>query len=268
MSDSNKKNAKRVPTQFVVSAFTKEDTVDEIEKVVMDAEFESKQVLCTNMAVAKKDIAGKIQIKEMGSPGSLKRDKRVGSLVGGLALMLAGPSGLLTGEKKGGAISSYGAEHVQGMDKDKLKMLGDALEPGCSAIVLVFDEVFVDLQEGQAFLEQYRASQESLVQEMSAKISEALKAGNNITYQIVLDDEGMTATREIVGPKAADFSEILLTPDAAAVHKRHITPELYASTRAAMTSSMCLYTAREITDDEMQIESGAVMVTEEETIES
>jgi uncharacterized membrane protein len=252
-------NVKRVPTQFVISAFTKEDTVDDIEKAVMDMEFESKQVLCTNMAVVKKDIAGKLSIKEMGSPSALQRhDKRVGSLVGGLALMMMGQAGSLEGQKKGGAISTVAAENVQGMDKEKLHELGDALLPGCSAIVLVFDEVFIDKEKGEAFLAEYKASTETLVGDIAAKVHESLKKGCNITYQIAIDEDGVTATREIIGENAANFTEILLTPDAAAIHRRVISPELYASTRAAMTGSLCMYTTRTITEDEMQIEAGIV----------
>jgi uncharacterized membrane protein len=252
-------NVKRVPTQFLISAFTKEDTVDEIEKAVMDMEFESKQVLCTNMAVVKKDIAGKMSIKEMGSPSALKRDKRVGSLVGGLALMMIGKAGTQIGQSKGGAISTVAAENVQGMDKEKLHELGDALLPGCSAIVLVFDEVFIDKERGEAFLAEYKASTETLIGDISAKIAESLKKGCNITYQIAIDEDGVTATREIVGESAANFTEVLLTGDGtAAIHRRVISPELYASTRAAMTSSLCMYTTRTITEDELQIEAGII----------
>jgi uncharacterized membrane protein len=251
-------NVKRVPTQFVISAFVTEDAVDEVEKAVMDLEFESKQVLCTNMAVVKKDIAGKMSIKEMGSPSALKRDKRVGSLVGGLALMMIGKAGAIMGQSKGGAISTYGADHVQGMEKERLQELGDALPPGCSAIVLVFDEVFVDKEKGEAFLAEFKASTDTLLGDMSAKISESLKKGSNITYQIAIDEEGVTATRAIIGKDAANISEILLTPDVATIHRKVITPDMYASTRAAMTSSLCMYTTRTITDDEMQIEAGIV----------
>ena len=46
--------AKRIPTQFIVAAFTTEDAVDKVEREIMDMEFEAKQV-CTehsNMTIS------------------------------------------------------------------------------------------------------------------------------------------------------------------------------------------------------------------------
>jgi len=162
--------AKRIPTQFVVSAFTSEDAVDKVQEEIMDAEFESKQVLCTNMAVIKKDIAGKLNVKEMGNPAAL-HGKPVGGqkLLGGLSLLLLG-KGTKKAASLGGSISQYGASHVEGMDKTKLGKIGEALKPGTSAIILVFDEVFVDVAQDSEFLKDYKTSTDSMATEIASKI--------------------------------------------------------------------------------------------------
>ena len=265
--------AKRIPTQFVVAAFTTEDAVDKVEREIMDAEFESKQVLCTNMAVAKKDIAGKLQIKEMGNPAAL-HGKPVGGqkLLGGFSLLLLG-KGTEKAADLGGSISKYGAANVEGMDKDRLGKIGAALLPGTSAAILVFDEVFVDVAEDKDFLKDYKTSTDAISDEMVAKIEESLKAGKDITYHFAVDELGVAMTREIEGAGASSIADVLITPigvvtknvdvrasGTMATRTRLITPDLYASTRAAMTKSTVAYTARAITEDTVEIEAGMVHV--------
>lgn len=269
--------AKRIPTQFVVSAFTKEDDVDQVEKEIMDAEWESKRVLCTNMAVVKKDIAGKVQVKEMGNPNALK-GKPVGRLVGGFALLLLGDEGVKAGAAKRGSISSYGVSHVEGMDKDRLAKVADALPPGSSACIIVFDEVFVDCQDGKEFLTNYKASTDAIFEDVATQISESLSAGKNISYHFVIDENGVTETREIVGADAANVKEIVLKPGGIMTlnetdlrasgtvvqHNKVITPELYSSTRIAMRQSMVEYEARTLIDDIEETEAGVMHVEKDE----
>lgn len=265
--------AKRIPTQFVVAAFTTEDAADKAEREIMDAEFESKQVLCTNMAIVKKDIAGKLQIKEMGNPAAL-HGKPVGGqkLLGGLSLLMLG-KGTKKAASLGGSISKYGASNVEGMDKDKLGKIGAALKPGTSAMIMVFDEVFVDVAQDADFLKDYKTSTDSMAVDIAAKIEESLQAGKDITYHFAIDEEGVAMTRKIEGADATSISDIVITPlgivnkqldvrasGTLATRTRVITPEFYASTRAAMTKSTVIYTAREITEDTVEIEAGMVHV--------
>jgi uncharacterized membrane protein len=269
--------AKRIPTQFIVSAFTREDGVDQVEKDIMDAEWESKTVLCTNMAVVKKDIAGKVQVKEMGNPNALK-GKPVGHLVGGFALLLLGDEGVKAGAAKRGSISSYGVSHVEGMDKDRLAKVADALPPGSSACIVVFDEVFVDCQDGKEFLTKYKASTDGSFDDMATQISESLSAGNNISYHFVIDENGVTETRKIAGADAANVQEILLKPGGVMLfdetdvrasgtvvqRTKVITPELYTSTRTAMRQSTVEYETRTLIDDIMETEAGVMHVEKDE----
>jgi len=157
------------------------------------------------------------------------------------------------------------------MDKETLGKVGAALKPGTSAMILVFDEVFVDVAEDADFLKDYKASTDSIATKMAAKIEESLKAGKDITYHFAIDENGVAMSREIEGAGAASISEILITPlgvvtenvdvrasGTAAARTRVITPDLYSSTRAAMTKSTVAYTARAITEDTVEIEAGMV----------
>lgn len=266
--------AKRIPTQFVVAAFTTEDAVDKVEREIMDAEFESRQVLCTNMAVVKKDVAGRLKIKEMGNPEALHGKLPAGGqkLLGGLSLLLLGKK-TQKAARLGGSISQYGASNVQGMDKDKLGKIGAALMPGTSAMILVFDEVLVDVVQSADFLHDYKAGTDAMATDIAGKIEESLQAGKDVTYHFVIDEAGVSMTRRIEGTDATSISNVVMTPlgivdkqvdvrasGTLATRTRVITPDLYASTRAAMTKSTVAYTAREITDDTLEIEAGMVHI--------
>jgi hypothetical protein len=59
---------KRLPTQVYIGAFQGLETASEIERLITNQEFDSHSVICTNMAIARCDIAGKTRIRELGNP--------------------------------------------------------------------------------------------------------------------------------------------------------------------------------------------------------
>lgn len=269
--------AKRVPTQIVVAAFTNEEAADAAEKAITSAEWDAKQIVCKNMAIAKKDVAGKVSAKELGHPTSLESavaGGSVGAIVGGLGLLLLGPMGVATGATAGAgtgaAISAYSASKIEGMDKDKLKKIGNALEPGCSAIVLVFDEVVVVKSDYESSLAEYKESTDALMEMMAAKIAENLKAGNEIAYHLGIDEDGIVASRTVVGKDAKNVVEMVLTPESMTatetnttdtsirVAETAVTPETIATARARLTSSICEYEFAALTDDDAAYEAGVI----------
>jgi uncharacterized membrane protein len=193
--------AKRIATQLIVAAFNSEEGVDDVEKEIMDQEFESKQILCTNMAVAKRDIAGKITIKEMGNPSALQgKPNRAKNILGGLSLLLSGSKGTAKAANLGGSFSAYGATQLQGMNKNSLEKIGAALKPGSSAIILVFDEVLVETTDtNAAFLQEYQEATDEIASDVAAKIDDALNKGQNVTFHFCIDENGVAMTREVKG---------------------------------------------------------------------
>lgn len=185
--------AKRLPTQCIIAAFADGDAVDSIEKLVTDVEFETHQIICTNMAVAKKDAAGKLQIRELGNPKSLesnvKKSATVEGLIRGMGLMLLGETGAKKAieadeSAKGAALARLSLRKIQGFEKERLHKIGNALGRGNAAIILVFDEILVskDRYDGLGFTE----AADDLVDDIAAGIEKELKAGNDIAYHITI----------------------------------------------------------------------------------
>lgn len=260
--------AKRIPTQFIVAAYPSEHEVDKVEQEIMNMEFEAKQVLCTNIAVAKCDVAGRISIKEMGNASAIQKKPGAGKILGNLALLFTG-KGTSKAAALGGSFSQYGASHIQGMDKQSLEKIAAALKKGTSAAILVFDEVLLDTEANVDFLREYKESTDSIVNEVAAKIDEALHAGKQITFHFCIDENGVAMTKEILGDDGMGVTDALLTPmgfiskevDVRAsgtlrTRERIITPDLYSSTRASLRGSTVAYTARAITEDTAEIEAG------------
>lgn len=267
--------AKRLATQVVIAAFQDEEAVDRIEKMVCDAEWDSKQIICTNMAKAKKDVAGQMTVKELGKPSDAKAAAAggtIGGLLGGLSLFLLGPAGAAAGAAAGGAtgaaIAGYANHQVEGLDKDKLNKLGSALKPGTSAIVLVFDEVLVSKAEYEKELEIFKESTDALVDIIASKIKENLEAGNDIAFQVAIAEDGMAASRFVVGEEAVNIRNLVLTPESVSAAEMTATekgvateaviatPEEVVTARTVLTSSICAYEVTAVTEDAAVYEAG------------
>ena len=270
---------KRLPLQIVIAAFQSEDAVDAIEKAIAEAELDTKQVICTNLAKAKKsrgrdhDREGAWQSlrpgKCRGRCGHRRPPRRCQHDPARSLGVMAGAS---AGGTTGAALAGYGASQIEGMDKDKLNTFGNALEPGCSGIVLVFDEVVVSKDEFDEALTEYKESTDALLEQMSGKISENLKAGNDIAYHLAFTEEGLVGTRTIIGSDAAKVAEIILTPEGFAgaqvtatdtsirMEATQVTPDAMAAARARLTSSVCAYKVAAVTADEAVYEAGVAAI--------
>ena len=270
--------AKRIPLQIFVGAFRDEDAVDAIEKVISSEEWESNKIVCTNLAIAKKDYDGEMKVKELGHPSSLQSAAVggvVGGLIGGLSMLLLGPAGVMAGASAGGtagaALAGYGASKIEGMDKDKLNKFGNALEPGSSGIVLVFDEVVVNKADFDEEIAAYKESTDALVELMSEKISDNLKKGNAIAYHLVFCEDGLEGIRTIVGPEALQIAKIVLTPEGFAGAQATatdtslnfravgVTPDAMAAGHARLTSSVCVYEVAAVESDKAVHEAGVAV---------
>lgn len=268
--------SKRIPLQIFVGAFRDEDAVDAIEKVISGDEWESNKIVCTNLAIAKKDYDGKMKVKELGHLSSLQGAAAggvIGGLIGGLSMLLLGPVGVMAGASAGGtagaALAGYGASKIEGMDKDKLNKFGNALEPGSSGIVLVFDEVVVNKADfDEEEIAAYKESTDALVELMSEKISDNLKKGNSIAYHLVFSEDGLEGIRTICGPEALQIAKIVLTPEGfvgaqatatdTSLNFRAlgVTPDAMAAGHARLTSSVCVYEVAAVEGDKAVHEAG------------
>lgn len=193
---------KRVPTQILIAAYNKKDGADKALAELIEA-MKDKQIVCTNVAVAKMDKKGRVRVKELGKPGFLNglmgggaHGKAAGAAVGGAALSLLGPIGVTIGGATGGlvggalgsvqgaVIGSAGKMTVEGMEKDKLDNLGSSLLPETSALVVVFSEVVVSKQKFNEELKTVRGGVDLLIEMMDLDITNKLKEHENVAYHV------------------------------------------------------------------------------------
>ena len=137
-----------------------------------------------------------------GSPIGVAAGATAGGLVGA-------PIGAV----KGAIVNSMGSVAIEGMDKNKLKGLGDALEPKTSAIVLVFAEVIVNKKDFEEELKEYKNGTDALAKEICASIKENLKKGNDLAYLFAIAEDGIVAMKVVHGADADVIKALVLTPD-------------------------------------------------------
>ena len=265
---------KRLPTQIVFAAFQDENAAQEVADAILQAQVDSKTIICTNMAtIVKKpseDGPGKLKVKELGHPSTWESAAvggAVGGVLGGLGLLLLGPLGVAAGASAGGttgaALAAFGASQVKGMDKDQLKNVGEALGPGNSAIVLVFDEVLVDKSNFKEVMTEHQESYDAVCDNLADTIKENLVEGNNdVVFHLSVDEEGIMASRLILGVDAVNIQEIVLSPDGVSatevdINEDNVTMETGAvtpegdvmDTRAVLTSQTCSYEVDIVSED-------------------
>lgn len=270
--------AKRLPTQVFIGAYHGYEVADDIQKMVTDAEWDSKQLIVTNAAVAKCDIAGKTTVHELGSSAAMEaaaEGAMLGGLLGSFSLLTLGTAGAtkqLQDEQAGrkprrqSTLMKVAAKQIEGMDKEKLASLGRALKPGTSAVILVFDEVIVKASDYESKnMAEEKETREAISDIVMSRIKEHLALGHDIAFHICLDENGMTATRTVTGKDATQVRDIVLGNDTVAVSEVittskgmateavTITPEAITTARTLLTSSIMAYELSAITgegDDE------------------
>jgi uncharacterized membrane protein len=256
--------------------------------LVTDEEWDSKQLIVTNMAICKCDIAGKMSVKELGNPTALEAAASgavTGNLLGSFSRLMIGDGRGARGYGKNASLTKLANKAVQGMDKRKLNKLGRALRPGTSALVLVFDEVIVNTKEYNKKMKDHKETTQMINEIICEKITKHLSNGEDIAFHLTFDEQGLAATRTVVGNDAVQVRDVVLGQDAAAIETTTttgkgvatetimITPDAIAAARTLLTSSIVAYEVTEIIGDEdsdyqeINYEAGAVHVTKTPAIE-
>jgi uncharacterized membrane protein len=251
---------KRVPTQIVVAVFHGEDRADAILEEFAKLSVESGTAICTNIVIATKDANSKVVVKELGKPGPLKgmavggvAGGSVGAVVGGLSLAILGPIGVAAGAAagalvgaplgaaRGAAIGNIGKIAVDGMDKDKLEGLGEALEPETSALVLVFDEVRVKKKKFEDELKAYKEGTDILVKEVNTSIKKNLKQGNDLIYLFAIAEDGFVGMKMVNGAEVDMIQTLILTDDGMAAGGAVATKDAVIAGGVVVMDGMMMY---------------------------
>ena len=264
---------KRIPTQVFIGAYQGEEKASELERLITEDEG-IDDIICTNMAVAKRDIAGKTQIRELGNPHILEEaveSAMLGGLLGSMSRLMIGndeivgraakqikdkeESNCKPGRRSSALIKAATKQVGPGFNKEKLQNLGKALKPNSSAIVLIFDEVLVKQSDYDEKMQADKAERDAISEMVVTKIDEHLSQGHDIAFHITFGEDGeITATRTVSGKDALQVRDIVLSQDKLSVDQVTttddgklatdqlvVTPEAVATARTLLTSSLVAY---------------------------
>jgi uncharacterized membrane protein len=186
-------NQVQAPTQVILAAFKDENAADAALEQLKAAKKEHL-IEIQNVAVLRKDQDGKLHIKEPTDMGA-GRGAVIGGVLGGLTGLVFGPIGLAAvgGAAIGGVIARL---RDSGFKDDRLRQLGENLQPGSSAILAVIEHIWV--LELQAELE--KAGAEVVTEELGADIAAQLKAGQDVAYTAVATQNAVGVARITSGP--------------------------------------------------------------------
>lgn len=217
-----------VPVQVVVAAFQEEKAADEALKELKQAKW-AGVIGIQDAAVLRMDEKGKLHIKETGDWGGGK-GAIAGGVIGGFIGLLAGPIGWLglTGAVIGGLAAKL---RDSGFSDERLKQLGESLQPGTSAIVAVIEHKWVAELERQM----QEAGADVLTEEIGADIAAQLEAGREVAYTALATQEGVAAGRVAAGEDATDVSGLVLTSEGLVAGEAVVTEEGVAAHRIVAT---------------------------------
>lgn len=184
------------PIQLTVAAFQDENAAGEALKQLRELK-KTKLIGLVDAAVIRKDEDGKIRIKETGDMSG-KKGAGIGVLIGGAVGLLAGPIGLWAG---GGAIAGWlAARRDKGFRNERLEKIGEALQPGTSAIIAVVEHKWVSELENELA----EAGADVTTEILADTIAEQLKEGGELAVTAVVGEEG--AAVEAVATDTGDRS--------------------------------------------------------------
>jgi uncharacterized membrane protein len=252
-----------VPVQLIVAAFQDEKSADMALKELKQARRE-KLIGIQNAAVIRKDEKGKLHIKETADMGGGK-GAALGGVAGAAIGILAGPA-LWVPAAVGALVGGLAAKlRDSGFSDERLKTIGDSLEPGSSAIIAVVEHKWV----AQVEKELEEAGADMFTQALSADIASQLEAGHEVAYSALSSQEGYAVSRVaggedmvegsslVVDESGAYGSRFLATEDGFAVEQITATDDVVVDEVLASDGETVVYGAT-VSTDEGVVSAGAV----------
>jgi uncharacterized membrane protein len=198
-----------VPVQLIVAAFQDEKSADMALKELKQARRE-KLIGIENAAVIRKDQKGKLHIKETADMGGGK-GAALGGVAGAAIGLIAGPA-LLVPAAVGALVGGLAAKlRDSGFSDERLKTIGDSLEPGSSAIIAVVEHKWV----AQVEKELAEAGADMFTQALSADIAEQLEAGHEVAYTALSSQEGFAVSRVAGGEEQVEGGSLIVNESGA-----------------------------------------------------
>jgi len=195
------------PTQVILAAFKDENGADQALEQLKAAKKEHL-IAVPNVAVLRKDKDGKLHVKEPTDMGA-GRGAAIGGVLGGLTGLVFGPVGLalVGGAAVGGIIARL---HDSGFKDDRLRQLGENLQPGTSAILAVIEHIWVTELEAEL----QKAGADVVTEQLGADIAAQLKEGKDVAYTAVATDTAVGVARITSGPAEGTAGSTEAKPEA------------------------------------------------------
>jgi uncharacterized membrane protein len=192
------------PVEVIVAAFKDEKGAENALQQLKQAKKEHL-IDIANSAVLRRDGGGKLHISEAKDMGG-GRGAVLGGAAGAVVGLLAGP--LLLPIAGGALIGGLVAKlRDTGFSDERLRKLGEGLQPGTSALVAVVEHTwYTELQAELA-----KAGGDVVVEEMSKDIAAQLKEGGEVAYTALATADAVAASRVATGPERLEAGTVVAT---------------------------------------------------------
>ena len=244
------------PVELIVAAFQDERGADEALKELKSAKKE-KLIRIKDAAVIRRDQKDKIHIKDVRDVGGGK-GAVAGAIIGTGIALLAGPAGILISGAAGALVGGLTAKAVDmGLPNDRLKQLGEGLQPGTSAIVAVIEHRWVaDMERELA-----AAGAQVMTESLTTDIAQQLAEGHEVAYSAVTTDDATSIQRTAAGEDMVEVDNIVVTDDGVAAKATVVTEE-GAATREMVVTDEGLVAAEAVVTAEGAAAIGVVSTDE------
>lgn len=219
-------------SQIVVAAFNDESTADQAMQALKAASKE-QDFQIQDIAVVRRDENNKIHIKETGDIGGGK-GAVLGGIAGGIVGLIAGPLAIVTSAIGGALVGGLVAKFWDtGIKNETLQSLGNALQPGTSAIVAVLGNQKVS--QLRAMMEQVGGN--VMVANMTADIANAVASGQDVAMSVGATNDTLSATRVVADATSVEYRGMVATAEGVYVEGVQATQEGIVAGAAVITSA-------------------------------
>jgi uncharacterized membrane protein len=246
-----------VPVQMLIAAFNEEKAADEALQMLKEAKW-AGLIGIQNAAVIRRDEKDKLHIKETGDWGGGK-GAAAGGAIGAAAGIVLGPGALVTGAV-GALIGGLAAKlRDSGFSDERLKKVGEGLNPGTSAIIAVIEHRWVAAMERELA----EAGADVFTEEISADIAAQLDAGREVAYSALSTTDAFAAERVAAGEDEVEASRLVITEDGLIAGNVVATEEGAVGEALVATEEGAVYAVGAAVPDEEAVEDEIVEAAEE-----
>ena len=219
----------QVPVELIVAAFGDENAAKNALNELKAAK-RAKLIDIVDAAVIRRDEKNKLRIRETGDLSGGQGAMFGGAL--GLTLgILAGPGALVAGAA-GALIGGIAAKlRDSGFSDARLKEIGDALQPGTSAIVALVEHRWVAELENLMAEAGADVLTESLKEEIAAQLGE----GNDIAFSAVSAEGVLDINKMVAGEDFIETDGVTISEEGVTTQNLKVTEEGLSGGAAVVT---------------------------------